>query len=112
MKLSDIQDQFEDLGIAVVGMTYDDTEVILEFHQEWDLNFPILRDVDARHVDAWGIRNLEYEEGTFAYGVPYPGIVLIAPDGEIIAKYAEDGYRARADWDTVLDDVRAIVDRQ
>lgn len=112
MKLSDIQDQFEDLGIGVVGMTYDDREIIQAFHQEWDLTFPILRDMDGQHVDAWGIRNTEYEEGSFAYGIPYPGIVLIAPDGEILAKYAEEGYRARADWDTVLDDVRAIVNGQ
>jgi len=112
VKLSDIQDQFEDLGVAVVGMTYDDPGTILEFHEAWDLNFPLLRDVDGQHVDAWGIRNTEYEEGSFAYGIPYPGIVLIAPDGEIIAKYAEDGYRARADWDTVLEDIRAIMERR
>jgi len=110
VKLSDIHDQFEDLGVGVAGMVYDDPEVILDFHREWDIPFPLLRDVDGQHVDAWGIRNVEYEEGSFAYGIPYPGIVVIAPDGEILAKYAKEGYRARADWATVLADVRAVLE--
>ena len=62
-------------------MTYDAPELIRAFHDEWELEYPLLRDVDGQHVDAWGIRNEEYGEGTFAYGIPHPGVVLIAPDG-------------------------------
>lgn len=109
MKLSDIRDQFADLGIGVVGMTYDDAELIKAFHNEKSLNYPLLRDVDGQHVDAWDIRNEAYGEGSFAYGIPHPGIVLLSPDGKIIAKFAEDGYRARADWSEVLDAVRSEV---
>lgn len=110
MKLSDIQNEFEEIGIGVAGMTYDDMELIQAFHAEWGISYPLLRDVDREHVDAWGIRNEEYEEGSFAYGIPHPGIVLIAPDGTILAKYAVEGYRTRADWETVLNDVKSIVD--
>jgi peroxiredoxin len=90
-------------------MTYDKPELIRAFHDEWELEYPLLRDVDGQHVDAWGIRNEEYGEGTFAYGIPHPGVVLIAPDGKILAKWAEAGYRSRADWSSVLDEVREIV---
>ncbi|MEO1787758.1 MAG: redoxin domain-containing protein, partial [Pseudomonadota bacterium] len=103
-------DHASNADAEVFELVYDDPEVILDFHQEWDIPFPLLRDVDGQHVDAWGIRNVEYEEGSFAYGIPYPGIVLIAPDGEILAKYAEEGYRSRADWATVLADVRAVLE--
>lgn len=109
MKLSDINDQFEALGISVVGMTYDDMDQIQAFHAEWDLAYPLLRDIEGQHVDAWGIRNEEYGEGSFAYGIPHPGIVLISEDGTILAKYAVEGYRTRADWSSVLNDIRRVV---
>ena len=109
MKLNHIKGQFEEIGVGVVGMTYDKPELIQEFHQEWELEYPLLRDVDGQHVDAWGIRNEEYGEGTFAFGIPHPGVVLLSPEGEILAKWAENGYRSRADWSTVLDEVRATV---
>ena len=50
-------------------------------------SLPLLRDVDGQHVDAWGIRNEEYGPGTFAYGIPHPGVVLVSPNGEILAKW-------------------------
>ena len=109
MKLNDIRDQFEEIGVGVVGMTYDKPEHIKAFHEEWALQYPLLRDVDGQHVDAWGIRNEEYGEGTFAYGIPHPGVVLVSPNGTILAKFAEAGYRTRADWSTVLDEVREVV---
>lgn len=109
MKLNDIKDKFEALGVNVVGMTYDKPEIREKFHKKWKLEFPLLHDVDRQHVDAWGIRNDEYGEGSFAYGIPHPGVVLISPDGKILAKFAERGYRSRADWSNVLDEVTSTL---
>ena len=109
MKLNDLQTQFDAIGVAVAGMTYDTPEIIQAFDEKWDINFPVLKDVDRQHVEAWGIRNQEYGPDTFAYGVPYPGVVLLSPEGEILAKWAEEGYRSRADWSEVLEAVTAIV---
>lgn len=109
MKLNDIADEFEAIGVGVAGMTYDTPEIIAQFDEQWEIGFPLLRDVDRQHVEAWGIRNEEYGEGTFAYGIPHPGVVLISADGKILAKWAEAGYRSRADWATVLEEVRAAV---
>ena len=109
MKLNNIEGQFEELGVGVAGITYDTPEIIQQFCDEWDIAFPLLRDIDGQHVDAWGIRNEEYGPGTFAYGIPHPGVVLLSADGEILAKWAEEGYRSRADWATVLEEVQAIV---
>lgn len=109
MKLNDIADQFKAMGVGVVGMTYDAPEAIQQFHEQWEIEYPVLRDVDRQHVEAWGIRNEAYGEGTFAYGVPHPGVVLLSPAGEILAKWAEAGYRSRADWSEVLDEVRTMV---
>ncbi len=109
VKLNDIKADFEAMGVGVAGMTYDKPEIIQAFHEKWSLKFPLLRDVERQHVEAWGIRNEEYGPGTFAYGVPLPGVVLISSEGEILAKWAEKGYRTRADWSGVLDEVRSIV---
>ncbi len=109
MKLNDIKHEFEAIGVPVVGMTYDKPEIIQQFDEKWEIGFPLLRDVDRQHVEAWGIRNEAYGEGTFAYGIPHPGVALISPEGKILAKWAEAGYRSRADWSKVLDEVRTIV---
>lgn len=109
MKLNDLTEQFAAIGVNVGGMTYDKPEAIKAFDEKWSIEFPVLRDVDRQHVDAWGIRNQEYGPGTAGYGVPYPGVVLLSPEGEILAKWAEAGYRTRADWSEVLAEVTAIV---
>ena len=109
MKLNDLNEQFQEIGIAVAGMTYDTPEVIKAFDAKWEVDFPVLKDVDRQHVDAWGIRNLEYGPGTFGYGIPYPGVVLLSPKGEILGKWAKEGYRSRADWSQVLTEVRGMV---
>lgn len=109
MKLNDLKEQFDAVGVGVVGMTYDKPEIIKAFDEKWDIDFPVLKDVDRQHVEAWGIRNQEYGPGTFAYGVPYPGVVLLSPEGKILAKWAEEGYRSRADWSEVLAEVTAMV---
>ena len=109
MKLNDLQDEFEAIGVGVVGMTYDTPEIISAFVEKWEITYPVLKDVDRQHVEAWGIRNEEYGPGTFAYGIPHPGVVLLSPDGEILAKWAEEGYRSRADWSEVLEAVTEMV---
>lgn len=112
MKLNDLKDQFQAIGVGVAGMTYDQPELIQQFHEEWEIEYPMLRDVERQHVEAWGIRNEEYGEGTFAYGIPHPGVVLLSPEGEILAKWAEEGYRKRADWSEVLNEVHTVLSGQ
>ena len=109
MKLNDLKGHFEAIGVGLAGMTYDKPEIIKAFDEKWEIDYPVLKDVDRQHVEAWGIRNQEYGPGTFAYGVPYPGVVLISPQGKILAKWAEEGYRSRADWSEVLAQVTAMV---
>ena len=109
MKLNDLQDDFQALGVGIVGMTFDKPELIQKFHEKWNIGYPVLKDANREHVEAWGIRNLDYGPGTFAYGIPHPGVVLLSPEGKILAKWAERGYRSRADWATVLADVKRIT---
>jgi len=103
VQLTEISDQFEALGVSVVAMTYDSVEMLKSVEEDQELNFTLLRDEDITHVNALGILNEDYEPDSRAYGVPHPGIFLISPDGVIRAKFAEEGYRTRPDFDFVIE---------
>ncbi len=102
--------EFEDLGISVVASTYDSTESNAEFTEGNDITYPILSDSGGSTVKRFGILNEAHEEGTFAYGVPHPGIMLMDTEGKILLKRAEEQYRFRPSIDDLLEDVKAMVE--
>lgn len=87
-------------------MTYDSQDVLAGFHEKQQLNYPLLRDVDVKHFDAYGVRNTDYEPGDTGFGIPYPGILYVGPDGTILAKFAVPGYRKRPPFEEVLEAVQ------
>lgn len=109
MQLIDWQEKFEKLGVKVAGMTYDSQEILADFVSSANLGYPLLRDVDSEHINSFGIRNIDYEPDSRFYGIPYPGIVLISPEGRVLAKFAEPGYRARPEFSDVYDQVAQTV---
>lgn len=102
MQLIEISDQFEAMGLSVVAMTYDSVELLKTVQEDQDIGFTLLHDEEVTHVNALGIRNLDYEPGHRVYGIPYPGIFLLTPDGEIKAKFAEERYQDRPPFEDVL----------
>ncbi|MBD3648787.1 MAG: redoxin domain-containing protein [Pseudomonadales bacterium] len=109
MKLSEFESRFQELGINVVGMTYDPNDVSRKFSEQNDITYPILRDVNAHYVRAFGILNEAYEPGHRAYGIPHPGMFLIDGAGVIRAKFAEEDYRQRPEFEMVLEAAREMV---
>ena len=90
-------------------MTYDDRAILVQFQEDNDLGFPLLQDVDIKHVKAYGVQNTEYGPGHMGYGIPYPGILYIKVDGTLGGKYAVPGYRGRPAFEEVFEDVSGIV---
>ena len=109
VQLEDWREKFEALGVNVAGMTYDAREVLDTFHFEQQLQFPLLQDQNARHVNAYGVRNEDYEPGEGAYGIPHPGILFIGPNGSVLAKYAVPGYRDRPPFEKLYADVARLI---
>ena len=103
MQLTEIAEQFEEMGLSVVAMTYDSVEMLKTVEEDQGIEFVLLHDEDVTHVNALGIRNMDYEPGHRVYGIPYPGIFLVDPDGVIRAKFAEEDYRDRPDFEFVLE---------
>ena len=103
MQLTEIRDQIEAMGISVVALTYDSVELLKTVQEDQDIQFTLLHDEDVSHVNALGVRNLDYEPGHRVYGIPYPGIFLVDPNGVIKAKFAEERYQDRPPFEDVLE---------
>lgn len=102
MQLTEISDQFTDLGLSIVTLTYDSVEMLKEVQEDYELDYTLLHDEDVTIVDALGVRNIDYEPGHRFYGIPYPGIFIVNSDGVITAKFAEESYRDRPDLADVI----------
>lgn len=106
--LVDVAPEFREIGLGVATMTYDTFEQLQAAASDYGTTFPLLRDEDTRHFTAMGILNTEYEPGSRGYGIPYPGIFLLKPDGTIHAKFAEEDYRVRPAFDLVMEAAQTL----
>ena len=104
VQLEEWRTAFERLGIDIAAMSYDSLGILEAFHAGEGLGYPLLRDEDARHVNAFGIRDEDLGQG-----IPLPGMFWLAPDGNIRAKFAVPGYRTRPPLAEVLASVTAAV---
>jgi len=93
---------FESRGINLVSLSYDNVEVLTKFASKHEIGYTLVSDTDSKVIDAFGIRNEKHEKGSSGYGIPHPGIMVFNRQCELIAKFAEEGYRKRPDLDAVL----------
>lgn len=105
VQLAQWQDAFEARGVHVAAMTYDARDALAGFHDAQGLAYPLLQDVDVKHVNAYGVLNREYHPGDAGYGIPYPGVLYIGTDGTVLAKFAVPGYRQRPPFQRMLDTI-------
>ncbi len=102
MQLSEYNSRFEALGIKVATVTYDDQRDSQAFHKRHKLPYPILKDEGSELIISLGILNKAPVPGDRFYGIPYPGMFLVDRDGIIRAKFAEEGYKVRPNFNGVL----------
>ena len=106
----DLQENLETLeaaGITLVGISYDDVEVLARFAKESDIRFPLLSDPGSKTIDAYKIRNEDVRPGR-AEGIPHPTIFLINKQGTITAKLSEESYRDRPTIDAIVAAAKAM----
>ena len=90
-------------------MTYDAVSQNQEFSTKNGLFYELLSDEGGETVSRLGIRNEDYEEGSFAYGVANPGVMLVDSDGKIVLKRAEEKYSERPDFDELIKAIEGAV---
>ena len=69
-----------------------------------NLSFPILSDPGHRVIDAFGIRDPDYNGQKFE-GIPHPSVYIIDKDGRVAWARVEKDYKERP----INDDVRAAL---
>jgi peroxiredoxin len=94
--------EFTQLGLSVVSVSHDTTDKLALFHAGQNIGYTMLADPDGAVVEKMGIRDLQYADGSKAFGVARPMVFIIGPDMKIVGKYAEESYRDRPDLDRIL----------
>jgi peroxiredoxin Q/BCP len=99
-------EKIEDLGIQVVGISYDSVDVLKQFATKRKISFPLLSDPNSKAIIDYSLKNKETVGKSFGKvnldGVPYPGTVLVDRKGIIRAKLFVDGYRDRHSIEELL----------
>jgi len=97
--------EFRKQGLNVVSVSMDTVDKIAAFHEAQHIGYTMLSDADGRIVEKLGIRDLQYSDGSPAYGVARPMIFILDTKLRITHKYAEESYRNRPDLTCVLTDL-------
>ncbi|MFW5900595.1 MAG: peroxiredoxin, partial [Halodesulfurarchaeum sp.] len=100
----DAYDEFEERGIAVLGVSTDTVADIADFAEEYDLPFRLLSDEDgevATLYDSFAVKEVRGQEWEIAERNTF----VIGPEGEIVAVYEDVSPEAHAE--EILDDVEA-----
>jgi len=95
-------------GYALAGLSYDKPDILAAFAAEDGVRFTLLSDEGSKMIDALGLADPQYEEGSFAYGVPRASILYLAPDGTVQTKYVAEDYRSRPSNDDVLEMLESV----
>ena len=94
--------EFTALGLNVVSVSHDTVDKLVPFHASQKVGYTMLADPDGAVVEKMGIRDMQYSDGSKAFGVARPMVFIIGPDMKVIHKYAEESYRDRPDLNKIL----------
>ena len=97
---------FDDAGVQVVGISYDNPAVLKKLSDGAKITFPLLSDPESKTIDAYHIRN-EAAKGR-AEGVPNPGTFVVDREGVIRAKLFLEGYRDRHTTQALVEAAGAV----
>lgn len=82
----ELQNQLIDIEAAeiqIVGISYDEVDVLRKFSKENNISFPLLSDSESKTIREYGIFNSK-EKGKYS-GVPIPTTFIIDQSGTIQA---------------------------
>lgn len=100
---------FRQAGYPLVSVSVDTVPLIQSFATAAKISYTMLADPTASVTQHLGIGDPQYPVGSFAHGVPQPGIFVLGKDGTIRAKFFVQGYKHRPDPDAVLAALQALA---
>jgi peroxiredoxin len=103
--LKDAVEPLAKRGFRVAALSYDSPAILARFAKARAIPYALLSDEGSVTIDAFGLRDPDYRPGHYASGVPRPAIFVLAPNGTVLAKLAEESYQNRPTLEAVLDSV-------
>lgn len=101
----DAMNDFKEMGIQVIGVSADDEASHKKFAEKYDLNYPLLADVNKKIVQDYGV----WKDKSM-YGKKYMGIqrdsFLIDPKGMVLKHYEK--VKPAKHPAEVLEDIRGM----
>ena len=110
MELSGLaDDEFADMGVSVIGITYDTPAQMKKFAQKNAISYPLLSDSGSKVIRELGLLNEAMPSDSRYFGVPHPGVFLLDDSRRIRGKFAEEDYRKRPLMSDLLTAVREMT---
>lgn len=109
IQLQQYSADFAAAGIGMVAITYDEPRLQQAFIDRFGITIPVLSDIDGLSFKTLGILNNEYRQGDVQYGIPYPGMIVIDPNGVVVGKLFLEAYSSRVDSAAALAFAKAVL---
>ncbi len=106
--MENVAAQLDELGYPLVAISYDAPETLAAFKEKQNLSYQLVSDTASANIKAFGLLNTKYEEGSKAYGIPHPAVLVVGSDNTVAVKLMEEGYKERPASEVVLSAVQSI----
>lgn len=87
--------RFQGIGYNIAALTYDPVTQQRTFARKNNIVYPVLSDKGSSVIMTFGLLNESYDPDSDYFGIPYPAIYVITPDGHITHRFAEKSYDLR-----------------
>ena len=105
LELNGEVDKFKQRGYGVTAISYDSPEILRMFAQKKKLKFSLLSDQNVKTFKALNVVNKDNEPGDRHYGIPYPGVIVVNNQGQVVHKYFFEGYKKRVKFKQLLSEL-------
>jgi len=96
--------KFEQAGMKLYGISYDEPAALAEFSQHHGITWPLLSDMGSKVIRRFGILNHHVARDHVPYyGIPFPGTYIIDEDGIVIEKLFNRHYAGRSSPELMID---------
>ena len=103
-ELRDAYSRFQDAGIKLYALSYDEVDALAAFAEANAIPFPLLSDPDSAVIRKYGILNTDVGEHELPFfGVPHPGTYVVDEEGVIVEKFFPRHIAMRESADSVLE---------
>jgi peroxiredoxin len=107
-ELKSAQGELGARGYTIVGLSYDTPETLAMFAGKTGIGYTLLSDEKSSMIDALGLRDPAYADGSFAAGVPKASTLIIDKAGVVRWKSVATDYKIRPQNAVIIAAVDAL----